>query len=163
MNDSRSSEGAERVWLDRQHPQIHKAQVAVAQAVRNAVGEAGLSRVLVELINLRVSQINGCVACLNAHTRDAVRAGETTQRIGVLSAWRDAGPLFSEQERAALTWAESLTTLPDPRQQDIDYAEASRHLNEEQLSAVGWVVVAINAFNRISIASRHPVRPRPDR
>jgi AhpD family alkylhydroperoxidase len=149
-----------RVSIDRQHPHVYRAQIEVARAVRTAVTDAALDRKLVELVNTRISQINGCAYCLDVHVRDAQLAGETSQRIAVLPAWRDT-TLFTDAERAALTLAESLTTLPDARAQELDYADAARHLTGEQLSAVSWVTIAMNAFNRISIVSRHPVRPQP--
>jgi AhpD family alkylhydroperoxidase len=151
-----TDEAAPRVSIDRVHRKVHRAQIEVARVVRAAVADAGLDRTLVELVNIRVSQINGCAYCLHVHVRDALSAGETSQRIAVLPAWRDT-TLFTDAERAALTLAESLTTLPDARTQDLDYAEAARHLNEEQLSAVSWVTIAMNTFNRISIVSRHRV------
>lgn len=147
-----------RVRIDKHHPQIYRAQLEVARAVRAAVADAGLGRNLVELVNIRVSQINSCAYCLHIHVRDALTNGETTQRLAVLPAWRDT-TLFTDAERAALTLAESLTTLPDTRTQELDYAEATRHLNPEQLSALSWVVITMNAFNRVSIVSRHEVRP----
>jgi AhpD family alkylhydroperoxidase len=153
-------EAGTRVRIDRQHPQVYRAQIEVARAVRAAVADAGLDRRLVELVNTRISQINGCAYCLHVHAREALLAGETSQRLAVLPAWRDTA-LFTRTERAALTLAESLTTLPDARTQQLDYAEAARHLTDEQLSVMSWVAVAMNAFNRISIVSRHQVRPEP--
>lgn len=147
-----------RVSVDKQSRAVYRAQVAVAVAVRDAVKEAGLDRTLVELVNVRVSQINGCAYCLDVHVRDALKGGETTQRLAVLPAWRDTD-LFTEQERAALTLAESVTQLPSQHEQDRDYADARRHLADDQLSAVVWVAIAMNSFNRISILSRHSPRP----
>lgn len=95
------------------------------------------------------------------HTRDALAGGgETPQRLAVLPpAWRETD-LFTDRERAALTLAETVTTLPaPPEQQDRDYANARSHLTDDQLSAIVWVAIAMNAFNRISILSRHHVRP----
>ena len=149
-----------RVQIDRQHRQVYRAQLEVARAVRTATQNSGLDRTLVELLNIRISQINGCAYCLHVHVRDALLAGETAQRLAVLPAWRET-TLFTETERAALTLAESLTTLPDARTQDQDYADAARHLDEKQISAVSWAAIAMNAFNRLSIVSRHPVRPQP--
>ncbi|WP_019927991.1 carboxymuconolactone decarboxylase family protein [Nocardia sp. BMG111209] len=149
-----------RTYIDKQHPLAYHAQLEVAKAVQQATESAGLDRRLVELLNIRVSQLNRCAFCLDLHTREALQYGETVQRVATLPAWRDT-LLFDERERAALALAESLTTLPDDHIQDRDYAAAAAVLTAEQLSAVGWVVVAMNAFNRISIVSRHPVRPRP--
>ncbi len=148
---------ASRVLIDKQHRPVYRAQIAVAEAVRTAVAEAGLDRSLVELVNVRVSQINGCAYCLDVHVAAALKEGVSTTRLAVLSAWRDTES-FSDLERAALTLAESLTQLPSHREQELDYAEARRHLTDEQLSAIAWVTVAMNAFNRISIVSRHTPR-----
>jgi AhpD family alkylhydroperoxidase len=146
-----------RARIDKRHPHIYRAQLEVARSVRAAVADAGLERMLVELVNIRVSQINGCAYCLHLHVRAAIAIGETTQRLAVLPAWRDT-TLFTDVERAALTLAESLTTLPDARTQKLDYAEAAGDLTAHQLSALSWVVITMNAFNRISIVSRQEVR-----
>ena len=114
-----------RVRIDKRHRQVYRGNIEVAKASRAAAEEAGLNRTRVELINIRISQINGCAYCLHVHVRDALAGGETTQRIAVLPAWRDT-TLFTPQERAALTLAESITTLPDAYSQDQDYAEATR-------------------------------------
>jgi AhpD family alkylhydroperoxidase len=145
-----------RVYIDKQNPHVYRAQIQVAKAVRKAAKDAGLGRTLVELVNIRISQINGCAYCLDVHVRDALAGGETTQRIAVLPAWRDT-TLFTAKERAALTIAESITTLPDARTQDRDYAEACRHLSAQEISTVSWVAITMNAFNRLSIVSRHTV------
>ena len=151
-------DGSTRVRIDKQSPPLYRAQIEVAKAVRKAAEDAGLDRTLVELVNIRVSQINGCAYCMHVHVRAALAGGETTQRIAVLPAWRDT-TLFTARERAALTLAESITTLPDHRSQDQDYAEAGRHLSAQQISTVSWVAITMNAFNRISIVSRHTVEP----
>jgi AhpD family alkylhydroperoxidase len=132
--------------------------VELARAVRATAQQAGLDRRLVELVNIRVSQINGCASCLDVHALAALRHGEDQRRLAVLSAWRDTA-LFSKREQAALTLAESVTGLPDAYTQDRDYASARRWLSEDELSAVVWVVTAMNAFNRVSILSRHAVGP----
>ena len=147
-----------RVRIDKQHRAVYRAQLEVAKAVRTAAEDAGLDRTLVNLLNIRLSQLNGCAYCLHVHVREARADGETEQRLAVLPAWRDT-TLFTAPERAALTLAESLTTLPDSRTQDRDYAEAAEVLTEEQLSAVSWITIAMSSFNRLSIVSRHPVRP----
>jgi AhpD family alkylhydroperoxidase len=95
-------------------------------------------------VNIRVCQINGCAYCLHIHVRAALANGETAQRLAVLPAWRDT-TLFTVAERASLTPAESLTTLPDARTQELDYAEATGHLTPRQLSALSRVVITMNA------------------
>jgi AhpD family alkylhydroperoxidase len=147
-----------RIFIDKQTPKAYHALVQTSEAVRTAAAEAGLDRTLVELVNLRVSQINGCAYCLQVHTRAALRAGETPQRLGVLAAWRDT-ELFTDGERAALALAEATTAAADGAAQDAAYAAAREVLTEDQTAAVIWVAVTINAFNRVSIMSAHPVRP----
>ncbi|MGW2254208.1 carboxymuconolactone decarboxylase family protein [Kitasatospora sp. NPDC001660] len=149
-----------RVFIDKQTPKAYRALLATAESVHAAAADAGLDRKLVELVNLRVSQVNGCAYCLNVHTRAALQAGDTTQRLGTLPAWRDT-ELFTPQERAALALAEATTTPSDAAAQEAAYGAARDVLTEEQISAVIWVAITINAFNRVSILSKHPVRSIP--
>ncbi|MFF2572231.1 carboxymuconolactone decarboxylase family protein [Streptomyces sp. NPDC058084] len=149
-----------RIYLDKQSPAAYQALVKTADTVRATAAEAGLGRILVELVNLRVSQLNGCAFCLDVHTRAALRAGETTRRLGVLAAWRDTG-LFTARERAALALAEATTHPADALAQERAYEEAREVFGDDELSAVIWVAITINAFNRVSILSKHPVREAP--
>ncbi|MFE5586520.1 carboxymuconolactone decarboxylase family protein [Kitasatospora sp. NPDC056531] len=160
MSDVTVVPAERRVFIDKQSPTAYRAQLAAAEASRAVAAEAGLDRRLVELVNLRVSQINGCAYCLNVHTRAALREGETAQRLGVLPAWRDT-ELFTARERAALALAESTTEPADATAQASAYEAARQVLSEDQISAAIWVAIAINAFNRVSIMSKHPVRPAP--
>ncbi|MFJ9821850.1 carboxymuconolactone decarboxylase family protein [Streptomyces sp. NPDC101151] len=149
----------QRIFIDKQSPDAYQSLVRTSEAVHSVAAEAGLERTLVELINLRVSQINGCAFCLDVHTRAALRAGETTQRLGVLAAWRDT-ELFTPEERAALALAEVTTVPGDAAVQQAAYDTAREALTDDQVSAVIWVAITINAFNRVSIMSKHPVRRR---
>ncbi|MFE2271251.1 carboxymuconolactone decarboxylase family protein [Streptomyces lavendulae] len=151
-----------RIYLDKQSPAAYQALVKTADAVRATAAEAGLDRILVELVNIRVSQLNGCAFCLDVHTRAALRAGETTRRLGVLAAWRDT-ELFTARERASLALAEATTHPADALAQERAYAEAGEVLDADQISAVVWAAITINAFNRVSILSKHPVRETPAR
>ncbi|WBP85062.1 carboxymuconolactone decarboxylase family protein [Kitasatospora cathayae] len=160
MSDVTVVPAERRVFIDKQSPKAYKALLAAAEVARAGAAEAGLDRRLVELVNLRVSQINGCAYCLNVHTRAALREGETTQRLGVLPAWRDT-ELFTARERAALALAEATTNPSDAAAQHAAYALAREALTEEEISAAIWVAITINSFNRVSIMSKHPVRPTP--
>ncbi|WP_030690420.1 carboxymuconolactone decarboxylase family protein [Streptomyces globisporus] len=162
MSDTTGAPADRRVYVDKQSPKAYHALVQTADAVRATAAEAGLDRVLVELVNLRVSQLNGCAYCLDVHTRAALRAGETTRRLGVLAAWRDT-ELFTDRERAALALAEATTAPADSPAQERAYDSARRSLSDEEISAVIWVAITINAFNRVSILSGHPVRETPAR
>ncbi|MFF1603418.1 carboxymuconolactone decarboxylase family protein [Streptomyces mirabilis] len=155
MSSHATGTATQRIFIDKQSPKAYHALVQTSEAVRATAADAGLDRTVVELINLRVSQINGCAYCLNVHTRAALRAGETAQRLGVLAAWRDT-ELFTPAERAALALAEATTEPTDAAA--TAWAGARDVLTDDQISAVIWVAIAINAFNRVSIMSKHPVR-----
>jgi AhpD family alkylhydroperoxidase len=155
---SRTTESAGgRIFIDKQSPKAYHALLQTSEAVRGVAADAELDRTVVELINLRVSQINRCAYCLDVHTKAAVRAGETTQRLGVLAAWRDT-EMFTPAERAALALAEAVTDPSDATTQESAYDAARDVLTDDQISAVIWVAITINAFNRVSIMSKHPVR-----
>ncbi|MCK6212284.1 carboxymuconolactone decarboxylase family protein [Georgenia sp. EYE_87] len=146
--------------LDKSDPAVWKSLNAFVLKVRAATDATGLPRTLVELMNVRASQLNGCAYCLDLHTRQAMEAGETAQRLAVLSAWRDTS-LFSDVEAAALRVTEAVTSLPDEETRTDELARARASLTDEQYSALAWAAIAINAYNRVSIVSRHPVRARP--
>ncbi|MET9912664.1 carboxymuconolactone decarboxylase family protein [Streptomyces sp. NPDC006476] len=158
MSDRTTGSAPRRIFIDKQSPKAFHALVQTSEAVRVTAADAGLDRTIVELINLRVSQLNGCAYCLDVHTKAALRAGESPRRLGVLAAWRDT-EVFTEQERAALALAEVTTDPTDADAQDSAYEGARQILSEDQISAVIWVAVTINAFNRVSILSKHPVPP----
>lgn len=147
----------QHIFIDKESPAVWRALNGLGLKAREAADEAGISKALTELLNVRISQINGCAYCLNMHVADALKKGETTQRLAVLSAWRDTA-LFTGKERAALALAESITTLPDAHTREREDAYARQHLNTAEYSAVSWLVITMNAFNRVSITSQHPVR-----
>ncbi len=150
-----------RVWVDKQSPGPFRALGGVALAVRSAAEAAGLDRSLIELVNVRVSQLNGCAYCLDVHSRAALQAGVTPQRLEVLPAWRRTD-LFTPFESAVLILAETTTTLPDEDSVARAYALARQQLSDEQISVIIWAATTIGAFNRVSIMSRHPVRERTE-
>ena len=117
------------------------------------VNKSGLEHPLLELVKMRASQLNGCAYCLDMHSKDARAAGETEQRLYLLDAWREVS-LYSERERAALEWTEALTNIADGRVPDAVYALAREHFSEEELVNLALAVVAINGWNRLSIAFR---------
>jgi AhpD family alkylhydroperoxidase len=163
MNETVAPRSPEQrtVFLDKAHPAAWRALNGLGLKAKEAATEAGLDGTLIELLNVRISQINGCAYCLDMHVGDAVKNGESAQRLAVLSAWRDT-TLFSEKERAALTLAEAITTISDTRARDHEGAQARRHLSADEFSAVSWLAIAMNAFNRVSIISQHPVRAARD-
>jgi AhpD family alkylhydroperoxidase len=118
--------------------------------------EAAIERPLFELIKIRASQINGCAYCLDMHTKDARRAGETEQRIYALSAWSET-PFFTDRERAALEWTEALTRVAETHVPDDVFERVSRQFKEEEIVALTFGVVVINSWNRLAISLRPPV------
>jgi AhpD family alkylhydroperoxidase len=125
-------------------------------ALQHQVETSGLDHTLLELIKIRASQINGCAYCIDMHTKDARAAGETEQRIYALSAWRET-PFFTDRERAALDWTESVTRVADTHVPDDVHDRARQVLGEADLVALTWAVVAINAWNRLAVSFRAPV------
>lgn len=117
-------------------------------------GSARLEPALIELVLMRVSQINGCAACLDMHSKDARAAGETEQRLHLLPAWRET-KLYDERERIALAWAEELTELRSPEAvSDALYAQARQHFDEAAIVDLVMLIVLINSANRMNIAAR---------
>jgi AhpD family alkylhydroperoxidase len=140
-----------RIDYARKSPAAHRAMLALSEA-----SKAGLEPSLLELVKIRASQINGCAFCLDMHAKDARAMGETEQRLHVLSAWREA-PFYTDRERAALAWTESLTLVSETHVPDDVYEEARRHFSEEELVNLSWAIVVINGWNRIAISFRPPV------
>jgi AhpD family alkylhydroperoxidase len=127
-----------------------KPLFALGEYIKNS----GIEQSLIELVQMRVSQLNGCAYCLDMHSKDARAAGETEQRLYVLQAWREA-PFYSPRERAALAWCEAVTRLdPVHGVPDEVYEQARTEFSEEQLIDLNMAVIAINSWNRIAISSR---------
>ena len=123
------------------------------------LGECGLKASLLHLVKMRVSQINGCAYCLDMHSHDARKIGETEQRLYVLDAWRET-PLFSARERAALAWAEALTLIAQTHAPDEIYENVKSEFNDAELANLTLLIGTINTWNRIAIGSRMPVKAR---
>lgn len=117
------------------------------------VTSSGLEHSLYELVKIRASQINGCAYCLDMHTKDARKAGETEQRIYLLSAWRETS-FFTERERAALAWTEAMTLISENDISDVLYQQVAQYFNEKEHVALTMAIVAINGWNRLAIGFR---------
>ena len=112
-----------------------------------------VERSLFHLVEIRASQINGCAYCIDMHTKDARLAGETEQRIYALNAWRET-PFFTDRERAALEWTETVTRVADTHVPDEIFEYVARHFDEDELVALTFAVVVINSWNRLSVSLR---------
>jgi len=132
----------------------YPAMQPLVTITQNIQAAGRLEPALIELVLMRVSQINGCAFCLDMHSKDARAAGETEQRLYLLPAWRET-KLYSDRERMAFAWAEELTKLASPEAlPDAVYEQASQHFDEDALVDLTMLVVAINSWNRINIAAR---------
>lgn len=146
-------------FMDRSDPDVWKALNSLALKVSATAVAAGLDRQTIELMNVRISQLNGCSFCLDLHTRKAEEAGATSQRLAQLPAWRES-TLFDVVECAVLEVAEVTTTLPDVATRRAALRSAHDTLGDETFTAVEWAAVTMNAYNRVSILSEHPVTRR---
>ncbi|WP_207282759.1 carboxymuconolactone decarboxylase family protein [Pseudomonas sp. FW300-N2F2] len=130
-------------------PDAFKAMLALESAASNL----GLEKSLLELVKLRSSQINGCAFCIDMHTADARKDGETERRLYAVTAWREA-PFFTGRERAALAWTEALTRLSDTHAPDADYALLSEHFSPKEMVDLTVAINAINGWNRLAVGFR---------
>ncbi len=130
-------------------PGVFKAMFGLGKYV----DECGLEPVLLDLIKLRASQLNGCAYCIDMHSKDLRAAGESEQRLYALDAWRET-PFYSEREQAALAWTEAVTILGDGHVPDEVYERARGQFSEKELVDLTMAVVAINGWNRLNIAFR---------
>ena len=129
-------------------PQAMKAMMGLEKAASQSILPASLR----ELVRIRASQINGCAYCIDMHTADALKAGETPRRLMAVSAWKET-PFFDAQERAALLWTETLTLVAERHAPDEIYQEVAAQFTEQALSELTFVIAAINAWNRFGVGS----------
>ena len=135
--------------------QIAPAGVKALGGVYGYVAQCGLPAELVDLVYLRVSQINNCAYCLDMHTRDLVKRGVTVEKLALLQAWEEAGALFTPTERAALAWAEAVTRVTETGVPDEAYSAARQVFAEKQLVDLTIAVSLMNSYNRMAISFRN--------
>src|SRR4030095_16459775 len=130
-------------------PEAYHAMLGIERYLQ----QSGLDESLQNLIKLRVSQVNGCAYCIDMHWKDLRAAGESEQRLYGLDAWEES-PYYSDRERAALAWAESVTNIQDGHVPDSVYEDVKKFFNDKELADLTLAVTAINSWNRLSIAAR---------
>jgi AhpD family alkylhydroperoxidase len=127
-------------------PDLMKAWYAFSMQVEGS----GLEKNLLELVKIRASQINGCANCLNMHTFDARKEGESEQRLHLLAAWEEA-PCYTDRERAALAWTEHLTEIATKRAPDAVYAALDAQFSKEEQAKLTMAIIVINGWNRLAV------------
>lgn len=139
-----------RINIAKIDPAAYKALLGL----ENYLAATGLNKTLKELIKIRASQINGCSFCINMHTIDARKQGETEQRIYLLNAWREVEGLYTAEERAVLALTEEITLITDGGVSDKTYQEVSSFYDETQVAQLMMAIITINSWNRMSIATQ---------
>jgi len=139
-------------------PRLNPYQVApdtikALSALEAQVQASGLEKSLIELVKTQASQINGCAFCINMHTQDARKQGETEQRLYLLNAWREA-PVYTDRERAALAWTEAVTLISETHAPDDVYEQVRSQFSEVDTVNLTMLVATINTWNRIAISFR---------
>ena len=133
-----------------------KAMINLSASVKkSSLGEA-----LVELVNLRVSQINGCGVCVDMHWRDLIKQGAEPRHLNALPGWREA-PFFSPRERAALGWAEAVNALPQRDDTDAPYAELTQHFDPTAIAELSYAVAVIKGWNLLNLSLRNQIPEVP--
>jgi AhpD family alkylhydroperoxidase len=147
----------ERINLGKSSPQLYQAVAGLERLASDALTSAGIADGFSHLLRLRASQLNQCAYCVRMHTRDATASGESSDRISVLPAWRET-EYFNQKERAALELVEAITLISNGQVPDSIYERAAASLSKDEVSAIEWLAIVINAWNRIATSSRYPVK-----
>ena len=142
-----------RINIAETDPKAYKAMMGLEAYLAGA----GLDQTLKELIKIRASQINGCAFCIDMHSRDALKRGETPQRLFLLSAWREAGNAFSDNEKLALEMTEEITLIHQQGLSEETYQRAIEAWGEAITAAILMLIVTINAWNRIAVSTHLPL------
>jgi AhpD family alkylhydroperoxidase len=127
--------------------------IKALSTLETQVQGSGLEQSLIEVVKTRASQINGCAYCINIHTQDARKRGESEQRLYFLNAWREA-PVYTDRERAPLAWTEAVTLISETHAPDDVYAEVRTHFSEAETVNLTMLIATINAWNRLAISFR---------
>lgn len=150
----------QRISVLKKVPGAYRAYKSFADDIEKAAAGTGVDGLLVELVKMRASQLNGCAFCLDKHSTEALAIGEDPRRLFVLDAWRDAD-VYTEQERAALELTEVITRLAETQDVPDDvYERATAVFTEDQYGAIVWLILVINGWNRLTVPSHTPLPRR---
>lgn len=142
-----------RIDINAVEPNAFKA----VYALETYFAQTGLPKTLKELIKIRASQLNNCAFCINMHTQDALKHGESQQRIFLLSAWREATSLFTEEEQVVLAMTEEITLISRQGLTDATYQKALALFSEVQIAQIIMAIATINVWNRIAVSTHKPI------
>lgn len=148
---------SERVNLGKSAPPLYQAVMGLEKLSAEAVASANIPAGFSHLLRLRASQLNQCASCGRTHTPGCLTSGESSDRISVLPAGRETG-YFTEKERSSLALVEAITPIAEGQAPDAIYEQAAANLSKDEISAVEWLSVVINTWNRIATSSRYPVQ-----
>ena len=140
-----------RIDYTKVSPEGYKAFGAVYGALQKS---SDLPKELIDLVYLRVSQINGCAYCIDMHSRDLIKSGLMVDKLVLVPVWHDAGAVFTSRERIALGWAETVTRVAETGVPDADYAIAAAEFTEKELADLTYAIALMNAFNRFGVTFR---------
>ncbi|MBR0641374.1 carboxymuconolactone decarboxylase family protein [Plastoroseomonas hellenica] len=141
-----------RIDYAKASPEGYRAFAGVYATVQ----KSGLPKELVDLVYLRVSQINGCAFCIDMHSRDLLKSGLSVDKLVLVPVWRDANALFTPRERIALAWAETVTRVAETGVPEADYAAAAAEFSNKELADLTYAIALMNAFNRFGVSFRSP-------
>lgn len=140
--------------------QLAQANLHAMINLSATVRKGALDSRLIELVNLRVSQINGCGVCIDMHWRDLIKQGAEPRHLNALAGWREA-PFFSERERVALHWAEVVNAIPAKDPGDADFARLQEHFTDSEIAELSYTIAAIKGWNVLNISLRNPIPETP--
>lgn len=140
----------QRIDYSKASPEGYKVFGGVYGYVQNS----GLPKALIDLVYLRVSQINGCAYCIDMHSRDLLKSGLSVEKLVLVPVWREAGELFTTRERVALAWAETVTLVAQTGIPDADYQSAAAEFSDKELADLTYGIGLMNAYNRFGVAFR---------
>ena len=140
--------------------QLAPANLKAMINLSGSVKQSSLGARLVELINLRVSQVNGCGVCIDMHWRDLIKQGAEARHLNAIAGWREA-PFFSARERAALGWAEAVNALPQRDDTDAAYEELRQHFSENEVAEIGYAIAVIKGWNMLNLSLRNQIPEVP--
>lgn len=140
--------------------QLAPANLKAMINLSTSVKQSSLGPRLVEMVNLRVSQINGCGVCIDMHWRDLIKQGAEPRHLNAIAGWREA-PFFSTRERAALAWAEAVNALPHRDDTDAVYPELREHFSENEIAELSYAIAAIRGWNLMNLSLRNQIPENP--